>query len=128
MENKSNCEKNNEYLDENSKKIFDELGKMMDVHCTGVFVADPKKFLAIDVVYEAMRLTVTGDNLEIKKKINDPFPRFGDVVIIGNNLKFKRPDLVALSIEISSNFEIGARTDNRSEVSFSFDNITKRVK
>ena len=99
---------------------------MIDEHFEA-FIVDPDKLISLDAVHTAMQLTAKGNDIKVIKELDENIPKYGRVSVSGQKIKFIRPDMVALALEMGADFDVSV-SDKETEVGFTFKDIARKVK
>ena len=79
----------------------------------------------IELLEDYLRESI--DDVKITTHINEPFKGMGYISVVGNDITFMRPDVLATAAAVSSNVDIYPKTNGTVQMDFTFHGIAKRV-
>ena len=96
-------------------------------YTAGTWIASPKKIHQVKELYEALADSLADQKVEVKLKLNDPFPWFSAISVIGESIIFDDKEIMLEMIRQSNNMEVGSRLDNKTEVNFAFTGTSIKI-
>jgi len=87
-------------------------------------VNNPKKIALVSAVFKTLSQNVTGTNVRVTCKVNEPFRSMACVSVNGFNIFFKDPTLFAKCARLASNIDCYPKTDGSVQIDFTFHGIT----
>jgi PDZ domain-containing secreted protein len=108
-----------EWIDSVKDEILSEDSEVMAIN--------PLKVKQMQFVYAVLKRCVTGSDVKISYKMNEPFKSMGSVSVEGNELVFTEAKWMARAVEFASNVEIYPLADERVRMTFTFHGIAKSI-
>lgn len=119
-------EDDEEFGDEEFEAVMDYLAELYR-NDKGIFVANPGRQALVVTFCDGMKKVVSGEDVKITYKLNEPFYSHGGVRIRGKELVINNPKAFMNIAKFSDNMEIWWYLNGDVDIGFAFEELARRV-
>ena len=98
-------------------------GKIMEEDAR-LQIANAERMKQMAFTYEVLKNLLSGQNISLTYKVNEPFKSTGSITIEGKELVFDDTKWFAVASEFADNFEVYPLRNGKLRMAFAFHNLT----